>query len=831
MASEDLEYTTLNSFSTEYSSPEIFVTNVNPAEVKIETKPSVVAVGGVEEINLVKLPPEDVEVYLWNHPLVPRGIEIKANRITGRGYMVLPRNDSSKAKEAQRAMEELLTNSGGTVLINSWIQDGYGFGNGYWTLVPNKAETKILMLQKEHPVFFRIARYPVESPKVSKYRTFSTNSSSKFANNFNGPMKIDPVTRQPKAYTQVKHDVDQKTMIPFGKEIPADRVAHLKFDTWGDEVEGISVIQYMYPVIKYLINIEEAAAHTTWRNGFTQKKVNTDITTERDLRRMAKNIDALSVKDVILLPKGTDVTNLIPGTTQFVEIHEAFMKEVSIKLGIPLPILTLDGTCYTEDTETLTDSGWKFWWEISSDDQIAVFNKDTNEILYEYPKDAQLYYYSGTVFEFDNKVTNFKVTPNHNILWKPYTENAEYRVNKAEDIDNEYVTVKTNGVFAFNQGLEFFEIPAYHSKMYDVPSQKFKANDFVKFLGWYLSEGCSIYGQVRITQNVGENSQEIQNILDDLRLDYTIYEDKRRENTSLTFRIKNIGLSSWLSTFGKRSFEKTLPKELLHCNKQQIEAFLACFIKGDGSVSKTGHVSIFSSSKPLIDDLQRLLFLLGRKTSLKKYTDTRHNGTQTTYCISVHKNHKNETILPYDDCVSTEQYNGYVYCFETSTGFFVTRRNGKIAIQGNSTNKATTDTLEKDMYNDLRADELKIKQTIEEQVFVPACKMLFGDDFTDIPVFDFNFIEEGKNVLAERNQTIATTVKTLSDAAKVLIESSAPEELIAQVYNLIEESIPMETENKRKYLEETRGLRRNNSTTGKRAANSKETVSGTTASE
>ena len=42
--------------------------------------------------------------------------------------------------------------------------------------------------------------------------------------------------------------------------------------------------------------------------------------------------------------KHTDVNNLIPGQSEFVATHETFINLIAIRLGVPKPILTLDGT-------------------------------------------------------------------------------------------------------------------------------------------------------------------------------------------------------------------------------------------------------------------------------------------------------------------------------------------------------------------------------------------------------------------------------------------------------------------------------------------------------
>ena len=164
-----------------------FVQDFDPKDLKSTTRASPILVGGVEEIDIARLDPKDVEKYLWMHPVVPRGIEIKANRMIRRGYTVSPPSDSAGAKKATLEMKNLLENSGGLISIKKWIEDGYGFGTGFKTLVPNKTNTKILKLNPEHPIYFRISRYP-------------DNYKDKDLKN---KMIIDPKTKEPPYYNHL----------------------------------------------------------------------------------------------------------------------------------------------------------------------------------------------------------------------------------------------------------------------------------------------------------------------------------------------------------------------------------------------------------------------------------------------------------------------------------------------------------------------------------------------------------------------------------------------------------------------------------------------------
>jgi len=749
--------------------------SIDPKEAKIETAPSPVLVGGTTQVNVSEMDARNIERLLYLHPVIPRGIEIKANRMVSRGYTI-----KGKHAEAVAYCKDLMKESGGIIFLKKLIENTYAFGNGWAELIgtKNKKDNRILKVQLLHPVYFGF------------YKEKSDEGE-------NLVIVFDKTTKQPVGMCEyaVKDDVLQPKAQDNGKVkiLPPSTIAHLTFDTWGDEIEGISLIRYVITVLNYLLNIEQAAAQAAFLTGNPRYKFNTEITSKDALIEFAKNVDKINERDSIIMTKGNDVNVLSPGNGLFEGYHDKFMNLLTIRLGIPKPFLMLDGTCYTEDTETLTQDGWKFWYDIKDTDEIAVYNKDTNIIQYEKPTDMQLYKHDGDTYEFDNKCTNVKVTPNHKMLWRTYSDKSEYKKTRADEIDTEYLIFKTNGNFVDVEEQSDYFIPSYKSKMYDVPEQNLPYKEMIKFLGWYFSEGCSVYGQVRITQNEGKNADEIRGILKNLKFDYYEYLDKR-DNKSITFKIKNVGLAKYLSIFGKRSFNKYLPIEITSkANTEAIKLFLDTFRKGDGSLYDNGHVEYYSSSKKMIDQLQILNFKLGLKTGIRKIIDKRYNGCQEMYTLSIHKNLKGETVLNKADHVTKEHYSGMIYCFETSTGYFVTRRNGKIAIQGNSTNKSTTDVQEQFMREESVAEEAMVEMTIERQIFENALKVKFGDEFLteNIPSFSFNKYAAARESLIDKLDTRTTAINKIIDAAKKL-EDMGRTDLVEKVLAMMPLDIDME---------------------------------------
>lgn len=795
---------------------------VDEKELKSTTIPDPAVTIGMAAIGINRIQPIDIPKYLIMHPALPRGIEIKANRMIVlvdddlKSNIILNDTDEKLLREgakienikdvrieAQQYCKKILDDSGGPLLLKKMATGAYRFGTSFVVLQTNKGENKVLRMEYQHEIFFGAARYPLQQKGENvNWGTMPMSERKELT----GQMKIDRKTKKIAKYSQWTYKYPQsyadnyKTasatfvdtytnpklknvgsgpLVQVGREYDQSEVMQLFFDSIGDEPLGISLVQYLHLTIKYLLNMERGCAQTQVNFGFNKWVAETPFKDEGKMKTFGKSISKVNVDAIVVLPEGIKLTNIMPGQTEFDRVHPIYMRLIAIRLGIPMPLITQDGTCYTEDTETLTDKGWKSWWEITEEDMIMAYDKDNNKLFFEKPSDFMLYPYEGKVYEFDNKCTNFCVTPNHNVLMRTYSNNSVYKTVRADQIENEYITVKTNGQFVDENNEEIITLPSsipHTNSIYkEIPEQKFESKELMKLLGWYFSEGCVVYGQVRITQKEGNNCDEIRDILNNLNLDFNEIKDNRDIIPIIDFRIKNITLAKFLYNFGKRSFEKFLPEIIKNRNVSEIKLFLDTFCKGDGHINKVGHKSYSSSSKKLIDDLQYLVFKCGFKSKISESVDTRYNGQQKMFSLSVHKNLKGETILIKDENVIEKDYKGQVYCFETSVGFFVTRRNGKIAIQGNSTNKSTIVEQRKDMYDDFKADELTIERSVNDGFF-KSCKVKYPDYSTAqldaiVPYFRFNLPPEDKDVVMERDLQFSLMIRNFASASKAFAES------------------------------------------------------------
>ena len=211
---------------------------------------------------------------------------------------------------------------------------------------------------------------------------------------------------------------------------------------------------------------------------------------------------------------------------------------------------------------------------------------------------------------------------------------------------------------------------------------------WLEFLGYYVTEGgLQRRASFGIPQKRGIKAEKINKCLLHLGkyIGFKLTESKEGEKY-IRFQITNTQLVDYLEKdCGKNHLKKRLPLKFNTLSKRQLKIVFNAMMVGDGA---SDNKSFTSTSKELIDQFHAIAMLIGMSASLHVQYDQGYRGKRVrTYrvCLSnktsPEMKRKQIKKIPYD---------GKVFCFSTETGFFVTRRNGKIAIQGNTLRTETT---------------------------------------------------------------------------------------------------------------------------------------------
>lgn len=98
--------------------------------------------------------------------------------------------------------------------------------------------------------------------------------------------------------------------------------------------------------------------------------------------------------------------------------------------------------CYSEDTETLTENGWKHHYEITDEDKIAAYSPTTKTMEFAKPSKKYIYDVSEELIHFKSKTVDCLMTEDHTVLISPYDSNV-WGVEKAGSIPYQQFKVLT----------------------------------------------------------------------------------------------------------------------------------------------------------------------------------------------------------------------------------------------------------------------------------------------------------------------------------------------------------------------------------------------------
>lgn len=348
--------------------------------------------------------------------------------------------------------------------------------------------------------------------------------------------------------------------------------------------------------------------------------------------------------------------------------------------------------CYDDQTEVLTEEGWKFFRDVSDEDKLCTLNPQSHVIEYQRPTRLVEYEHHKKLIEIKNRAIDIRVTPDHNMYvctdWNARKRNFNFEFVKAKDLNYTSV-IKRTGIWV-GQEVAYFILPSIEMHHYEgrqvvahlTGEIKIPMENWVAFLGIYLADGSvsrSGYS-VAIAQKKPARKQ-LQDLLERLPFNFTESRD--------LFSCSNKQLHAYLSQFG-RAGDKHVPGFVKGLSPRLIRIFLDWFALGDATRMMGGWRVFYTGSEKLANDLQELLLKIGRVGTVK----VRHRmGTRTIVdhvaranlpSYEVHERVKK--LHSWIDRRDTRVvvYNGKVYCAAVPNHVMYVRRNGKPYFCGNT---------------------------------------------------------------------------------------------------------------------------------------------------
>ncbi len=369
--------------------------------------------------------------------------------------------------------------------------------------------------------------------------------------------------------------------------------------------------------------------------------------------------------------------------------------------------------CYSEDTEVLTNCGWKFFKDLNGDELFYSINPDT-QVVELIPATSRIVKeHNGKMISVNSQSISLLTTPEHNNLvsydWEK--ENRKFVLDKAINMDgHKNISMMKSCDYVVASDLrDNFIIEEVNNKQFHPNGEIYKEisvpmEEALQLIGFYLADGSLFHHGKHDTTKCG------------------ITLSKGNKNTLLKYKAI---IDSWLDTDCKiyynnhgcynlvvyspqlyslfkpqgTAVHKYIPEFIWELPKGKLQYLYKGLLDGDCN-NRNGHITFCTSSKKLADDIQRLLLHLGfsgtiginDKKTISEGFDCEGSpysikSINTGYVISVNCCKNTPFIVQYNDTgktITEEEYSGLVYCVELEKNHTLyVRRKGRCVWSGN----------------------------------------------------------------------------------------------------------------------------------------------------
>jgi len=314
--------------------------------------------------------------------------------------------------------------------------------------------------------------------------------------------------------------------------------------------------------------------------------------------------------------------------------------------------------CVDEETECLTENGWKRHDRIVAGEKIATVDWRDNRLEYLEPLALIAYDFDGEMYVLRNRTQEQWVTPRHKVMRKLFNS------------DNRWVLEDIEAVVELKS-------PVIVPNAWETASVHEVDDDLVELLAWVVAEGNFDFSggrrRVSLWQSTGnhENAAAIERVLTTLGLSW---HERLQTGTYANHPVCRYRLNAEGSELVLRyTTRKCVPPLIRTLSARQIRLFLDTYIRGDGSIEPNGRIRICTNDQENLDALQELCVLAGYGSTVHTRADS---GVQM---LNIVRNRET-----YIQLVQRRAYRGKVWCPTTRNGTFIARRRGKTFVTGNT---------------------------------------------------------------------------------------------------------------------------------------------------
>lgn len=356
----------------------------------------------------------------------------------------------------------------------------------------------------------------------------------------------------------------------------------------------------------------------------------------------------------------------------------------------------LSAHCFDQETELLTGRGWQKHDTIREDDVMFSYNMNTGLIEKKPVAYLTKEHYRGKMVQFKSVNVDCLVTDGHDMI-------LHYIPDKYVRVGNKNYTEK--GVAYFDSlktdNDKWHKEPAINQvgkrRVYMCAAESVKEKDcdlnFMKFCLATIADGFFEFRYdkpaIGFRFKKDRKCKQIEELMSELGWHFT----KRLDKYGVwNYYIRSEYAIPVYDTIGRN---KNIPFEVLDYGSDALRAMVEYYALYDGCHSKRDndkHFTICTTNAHNADMLQLMSALSGMRCQYsvkrnRQYKIGESSGTgKDAYMLTINPGTSSSRMN--NKGTSVVDYEGVVWCASNENGTVISRRNGKITIQGNCLGKA-----------------------------------------------------------------------------------------------------------------------------------------------
>ena len=325
--------------------------------------------------------------------------------------------------------------------------------------------------------------------------------------------------------------------------------------------------------------------------------------------------------------------------------------------------------CLSDDTEILTEHGWKPGLAVEVGERVACWDSTTGEIRLEAVQDVTRAPYEGEMVVFRNDNTDQLLTPNHRVYKKHRIRQMVEGVREARD-ESEWGVQRADEINRWDN----LRLPL--AGLHE--GEGAGGEDWVRLLAWVWTEGG--FDQTGTGVRIYQSSVNMEHVEEIRALLGRLVPTHKEYSRGRVYKDRFYTEYTWyFSLEPALRVRAALPEKrptwglLWAMSQAEKHAFVDAALKGDGACSR-GRWAFYQKHPDDLVWFQTLAHLMNRQGRVNYHK----------WVVGLHMNPQTQLQNRHLKAAVSERYDGMVWCVRVPTGAFLARRNDKVFITGNS---------------------------------------------------------------------------------------------------------------------------------------------------